>query len=251
MVVFEAGGKEYEYPQSWKDVTLQQIIDFYKRVEPAKPERAKEIASLKSFVFEVEEADNEQELTYKQEYEEAKQRLHQLEEGLTESEYLTEYLPWKAKYIEHFVEGLDAMQLHPESIEQLFTQLQDIFNQPPPQTQGAAAYCIGFKGKRYFLPPVGMKDSSLSEFIACVQAEDYFQRLSGNDFEALPHLIGILARPKDESFDIKTAQKRAAELFPKLPMDQAWKVRFFLPMLKQNLQKSLEIYTKAVQSESV
>ena len=240
MVVFEAGGKEYTYPQNWHEVTLQQLIDFYANVEPTKPQRAKRINELQGFISDVEQRKVQHSLNYEAEYKASVAELKDLEEGLTDAEYLTEYLPYKARYVQHFVEGLDAMQLHPESLEALFMQLQSIFSTLPPEKP---AYSIEFEDVIYHLPVVGMRDSTLAEFIAAVKAEEYFKAVAGNDYAALPYIIGILARPKDEPFDIEVSKKRAVEVFSRLTMDKAWKVYFFLRTLKSNLLSFMQTFT--------
>jgi hypothetical protein len=232
-VVFKIEQQEYQYPQGWQDVTLRQFLAFIDKVQPQKPKRAQRLEELTVFVDEVQNKGLEEDLTYQQEYKQAKAEIKELEEGLTDDEYLLEYLPYKALYISHFC-GFDASSiLHPAEVETLYQQVQSNLAGVPTYKDNELKSIV-FEGISYLFPPLGMRGASLGEFLACMQIESYFEQLDKDKtLAALPALMGVLLRPEGEVFDNVTAKKRA-EQFKSMTMNEAWKVYFFLQ--RQNTQ---------------
>jgi hypothetical protein len=243
-VLFKIEDKQYQYPQGWQDVTLRQFLAFIDKVQPQKPKRAKRIEELTEYINEVEDKGLQDDLVYHEEYKQAKEELKQLEKGLTDEEYLLEYLPYKALYISHFCDFDAQAILHPAEIETLYQQIQgNLFDIPTYKDDQLQS--ITFEGIEYKFPPLGMRGAVLGEFLACMQIEVHFELIhKESTFAVIPHLMGVLLRPEGEVFDSTTAKKRAA-LFKDMTMDEAWKVYFFLQRLNIQLPVILKFFLGA------
>lgn len=241
-VLFKIGQEQYQYPQGWQDVTLRQFLAFVDEVQPQKPQRAQRLEELTVFVNNVEDKGQENDLLYQEEYKQAKAEIEQLEEGLTDDEYILEYLPYKALYISHFC-GFDAQAvLHPAEIETLYQQIQSNLIECPAYKDNELKSIV-FEDVEYLFPPLGMRGASLGEFLACMQIESYFEQLDKDKtLAALPALMGVLLRPEGEVFDNIKARQRA-EMFKSITMNEAWKVYFFLQRQKQQLPTILKVFS--------
>lgn len=238
-VIFKIESNEYSYPQSWADVTLDSFLHFIKNIEPTKPARALQLAKLHDFIALVEEKELQMDILYQKDYDKAKQEAEQLQNGLTDAEYLAEYLPYKCRYVSHFC-GIDAEnELHPQEVEVLYNQINANLSSYPKADNTP----IEHGGVEYTLPAVGMRGAIVGEFLAASQAEVMFEEIANNNLLALPDLLSILLRPKGEQFDTTIAKSRVPA-FKKMTMDKVWKVYFFLQRLNGQSKNILAYFSQ-------
>ena len=96
-----------------------------------------------------------------------------------------------------------------------------------------------YKGTEYILPEKNMEGSTLIEFLESMQLEKATEELAGGSWNALPKVIGILARPQGEEYDSKRLELRS-QMFMNLDMEIVSNVAFFLTKRSNSLLKSLQ-----------
>jgi hypothetical protein len=218
-VIFNIKDKEYSFPQSWEDVTLDKWL---KSLEIKKPEKLAKLHSMSD----------------------PKQRASFVEKEITPEVYGREIVPYFVKYF-CFWSGVSediAMQLKMDELETFYTQIETNLNRSVEQYAKTPTDTIEHGGRTYYLPTKHLRKSTVNEFIEAAQAEHHAKQLKGNQLHAIPKLLCIfLKSKKDAPYDPRQMQREQG--FMSMTMDKVFRVSFFLLRLNEKLLQDSLIYT--------
>lgn len=101
-----------------------------------------------------------------------------------------------------------------------------------------------FNNKTYYLPNKLMSNSTVIEFLEIQEYKDHVKELENGNLKALPYIIAVLCKEKDEVFDSETIEIKA-QIFNDIPLSIALEVGFFLHKQSEKYTHVLEIYSQA------
>lgn len=237
-LLFKVDGKEYRLASQPSEVTLGRFLMFLEDVEQYKPE----------IVTALEQAETL----------EAKAKVAEEYEGdawTAQVQYYAEEIAFFSDIPESMLSELPILEvkrLH-NALVHLITEVHNPKDLDRFECQGV----------EYYLPELGMKASTLGEFVQSAQWMHYARYHDKNDWSKLPEMIATLCRPKDllasekagktvlealpldeERLDAMVAER--SEVFREhLTMDIAGYVSFFFRMSTRNWIADLESSVKA------
>ena len=219
MVKFEFQEKVYSLG-GWNDVKLSTFIKYVQEVMPKQPEPIKKVLSATT----------------------------QTEMNIYRSEWeirdTTKALEYMIDVVSLFF-GIDAdtiaIIMERDTLEMAYWGIQTVL-----ATMEENPDYTGFEvdGIEYLLPANYMQDSTFIEFAESAQYQQNVSKLDGGEWLALPEVIAVLCRPKNEVFDSAKVEARKQLFLNKLTMNDALQVAFFLQRLNSRLADNLLIYSQ-------
>jgi len=228
-MVFKAAGKQYSYPTDWKDIELGKYCTFLTDIEPTRPE------TLDAILM---EADDD--------------KRRQKAAELSDVDYTHEILPYYAKYVAFWtgmsykmIMGIGKYRkatgsMDPKTLEALWWKIESGVFLKTEVDENLDKFV--HKGRTYYLPEKHMEKSTVIEFMEAAQLEAKLNDLSKGNWNAMPYVLAVIARPKNEIYNSRNTERRAA-MFQTLTMDIVRSVAFFLQKLNAKSAPDSLIFT--------
>jgi len=236
MIVFTLNGIKYTHPETCEDVTIQQVIEFYRDVYPTRP----------ALMLEMLEAVSEEQLNEK--------RVSEIEKKMQSKVWISNQLyPYMCRVVHHFCRvPIETLQgTSPQHLEYLYHHCIGAMRNPG-ELQYKQLYLID--GEVYKLPTKLMSQSTLQEFAESAQYEENAEIASKgmpdtNEFyEGLLNVCSVILRKENEEYS-EEVYERNRKRFKTLPLQTLYEVGFFLKTLSLNyvLGLNLSLLRRAVQ----
>lgn len=220
-VIFSIQGNEYQYPEGWQDVTLAKWLDSVERLK--KPDVLTNLHRLES----------------------AEARRAYVEKEITPDVYTSIIVPYFVEYCAFWCSVPSELlyKIHIDKLEALYQQIETNLNRSLAKCTQYVPY-IEYKGETWYLPEQHLKNGLVGEFIEAAQAEHLAKTLQGNQMRAIPKLLCIfLKKSPKATYDPRQLQREP--YFLEMPMDNVFRVSFFLSRLNERLVRNFHIYTAA------
>ncbi len=236
MIVFTLNNQKYAHPETCEDITIQQVIEFYRDVCPTRP----------ALMLEMSEAVSEEPINEK--------RVTAIEKKMQSKVWIsTQLYPYFVRVVHHFcrVPLSDLDLIKPQSLEYLYHHCIGAMRNPG-EVQYKQLYLID--GEVYKLPTKLMSQSTLQEFAEAAQYEENAQivskgRQDSHEFyEGLLNVCSVILRKENEEYS-EDVYERNRKRFKTLPLQTLYEVGFFLKTLSLNyvLGLNLSLLKRAVQ----
>ena len=222
MIVFTLNGAKYTHPETCEDVTIQQVIEFYRDVYPTRPEVMRELTDLLS----------------KEPLDEG--RIGAIEVIMNHKVWIsTRLYPYMCRVVKHFcgVDGVTLGQTSPAHLEYLYHHCIGAMRNPG-EVQYKQLYLID--GEVYKLPTKLMSQSTLQEFAEAAQYEENAEQIKDGNFEGLLNVCSVILRKENEEYS-EDVYNRNRERFKNLPLQTLYEVGFFLRQLSLNYVLGLNL----------
>lgn len=239
--------KEFQYPE-FKDMTIGWYVEALETVK--KPELltryescidAERIAALNAR----KKAGAVSDASYREMLEkiiaEGEEKQKKIEEEHTLEKISLLYMQYLIDYIKFFtempVEFLQQLPIEGKGIT--IYKLYDLIEGELDRMAFDPDFShFDYKGEKFNLPKRGMSGSTVGEFVEAVNWQHLTANLYKGEYQALPKIIALLCRKKDEELPINQEKldefvQERAEFFNDLPLEIAQKVGFFLRIQKQ------------------
>ena len=211
MIKVELGGKEYDIPHKWEEVTFNQFISFYKLTQ-----------SFKS------REELEEEFKDKGDTKELYMSLDTLKSN-------TRMVSFWTVISEDEVAMCDL-----DEVAQVLKDLTFLNEKYSPIHIDS----FTFKGEKYLLPNENMNKSTFGEYVNAEQLEVNNKELEAGRLEVMPEQVAILCKKEGEKFVKDDDVDKRAEMFKELDMATIWDVAFFLTKRESLLITSFLISQK-------
>lgn len=230
MIVFKLNNQQYTHPETCEDVTIQQVIEFYRDVYPTRP----------ALMLEMSEAVSEEPVNEK--------RVAAIEKKMQSKVWIsTQLYPYFMRVVHHFcrvpVEVLQGTS--PAHLEYLYHHCIGAMRNPG-EVQYKQLYLID--GEVYKLPTKLMSQSTLQEFAEAAQYEENAEQIKDGNWEGLLNVCSVILRKENEEYS-EEVYERNRKRFKTLPLQTLYEVGFFLKTLSLNyvLGLNLSLLKRAVQ----
>jgi len=230
MIVFTLNNQRYTHPEDCQDVTIQQVIEFYRDVYPTRP----------ALMLELSEAVSEEPIR--------ESRVAAIEKKMQSKVWISTHLyPYMCQVVSHFcgVPPEALSKTSPDHLEYLYHHCIGAMRNPS-EVQYKQFYLID--GEIYKLPTKLMSQSTLQEFAEAAQYEENAQLVKDGNWEGLLNVCSVILRKEDEEYS-EYVYDRNRERFKTLPLQTLYDVGFFLRQLSLNyvLGLNLSLLKRAVQ----
>ena len=238
MIVFKLNNQQYTHPETCEDVTIQQVIEFYRDVYPTRP----------ALMLEMSEAVREEPINEK--------RVAAIEKKMQSKVWISNQLyPYFVRVVHHFcrvpVDVLGDKKMNPAHLEYLYHHCIGAMRNPG-DVQYKQLYLID--GEVYKLPTKLMSQSTLQEFAESAQYEENAEIASKGRpdthefYEGLLNVCSVILRKEGEEYS-EEVYERNRKRFKTLPLQTMYEVGFFLKTLSLNyvLGLNLSLLRRAVQ----
>ena len=222
MIVFSLNNQKYTYPETCEDVTIQQVIEFYRDVYPTRP----------ALMLEMSEAVNKEPVNEKQ--------VAAIEKKMQSKVWISTHLyQYMCRVVSHFCNvPLDALsKTSPDHLEYLYHNCIGSMRNPN-EVQYKQLYLID--GEVYKLPTKLMSQSTLQEFAEAAQYEENAEQIKDGNFEGLLNVCSVILRKEDEEYSEDVYNRNRAR-FKTLPLQTLYEVGFFLKTLSLNYVLGLNL----------
>lgn len=228
MIVFTLNDTKYTHPETCEDVTIQQVIEFYRDVYPTRP----------ALMLEMTEAVSEEPINEK--------RIAAIEKKMQSKVWISAHLyPYMCRVVHHFCRvPVDTLQgTSPQHLEYLYHYCVGAMRNPG-EVQYKQLYLID--GEVYKLPTQLMSQSTLQEFAESAQYEENAEILSKGRpdthefYEGLLNVCSVILRKENEEYSEEVYNRNRAR-FKTLPLQTLYEVGFFLKMLSLNYVLGLNL----------
>lgn len=236
MIVFTLNNQKYTHPETCEDVTIQQVIEFYRDVYPTRP----------ALMLELSEAVSEEPIN--------ENRVAAIEKKMQSKVWISAHLyPYFVRVVHHFcrvpVETLQSTS--PAHLEYLYHHCIGAMRNPG-DVQHKQLYLID--GEVHTLPTQLMTYSTLQEFAEAAQYEENAEILSKGRpdtcefYEGLLNVCSVILRKEGEMYS-EEVYNRNRKRFKTLPLQTLYEVGFFLRQLSLNyvLGLNLSLLKRAAQ----
>jgi hypothetical protein len=242
MVIFEALGEKYSFPENLSEVSLGQFIQYCELENKYLPSKMKELILLQEELAEIPLSD-------KLDRTPVEEKIETLYQEINSPDYKELILFWYSRIISFWtglkyetIIGADGGSgMNVAQLKALALKLQELVNTPPEEVEYTNV--IEHEGVNYFLPSQYMKEGTVVEYLEASQMYKIQETLAGGQWSSLAKVICILLRKEGEKYS-KELLKRE-ELFLRLPMSKAYKVAFFLLKRMDTLKSVFLTYTQA------
>ena len=232
MIVFKLNNQQYTNPETCEDVTIQQVIEFYRDVHPTRP----------ALMLEMLEAVSEEPINEK--------RVAAIEKKMQSKVWISNQLyPYFVRVVHHFcrvpMEVLGDKKMNPAHLEYLYHHCIGAMRNPG-EVQYKQLYLID--GEVYKLPTKLMSQSTLQEFAEAAQYEENAELIKDGNWEGLLNVCSVILRKENEEYSEEVYERNRAR-FKTLPLQTLYEVGFFLKTLSLNyvLGLNLSLLKRAVQ----
>jgi len=220
-MVFTLNNQKYTHPETCEDVTIQQVIEFYRDIYPTRP----------ALMLEMSEAVNEEPINEK--------RVTAIEKKMQSKVWISTHLyPYFVRVVHHFcrvpVETLQGTS--PSHLEYLYHHCIGAMRNPG-DVQHKQLYLID--GEVHTLPTQLMTYSTLQEFAEAAQYEENAEIVSKGRpdthgfYEGLLNVCSVILRKENEEYS-EEVYNRNRKRFKTLPLQTLYEVGFFLRQLSLN-----------------
>jgi hypothetical protein len=228
MIVFTLNNQKYTHPETCEDVTIQQVIDFYRDVYPTRP----------ALMLEMMEAASQEPINEK--------RVLAIEKKMQSKVWIsTQLYPYFVRVAHHFcrvpVETLQGTT--PQHLEYLYHHCIGAMRNPG-EVQYKQLYLID--SEVYKLPTKLMSQSTLQEFAESAQYEENAETVSNGIqdshefYEGLLNVCSVILRKENEEYS-EDVYERNRVRFKALPLQTLYEVGFFLKTLSLNYVLGLNL----------
>jgi len=229
MIVFTLNNQRYTHPETCEDVTIQQVIEFYRDVYPTRP----------TLMVELSDVLNQEPINEK--------RVTAIEKKMQSKVWISSHLyPYMCRVVHHFcnVPHEALSKTSPDHLEYLYHHCIGAMRNPS-EVQYKQFYLID--GEIYKLPTKLMSQSTLQEFAEAAQYEENAQLVKDGNWEGLLNVCSVILRKEDEEYS-EYVYERNRERFKTLPLQTLYEVGFFLKTLSLNyvLGLNLSLLKRAV-----
>lgn len=231
MIVFKLNNQQYTHPETCEDVTIQQVIEFYRDVYPTRP----------ALMLEMSEAVSEEPVNEK--------RVAAIEKKMQSKVWISNQLyPYFVRVVHHFcrvpVDVLGDKKMNPAHLEYLYHHCIGSMRNPG-EVQYKQLYLID--GEVYKLPTKLMSQSTLQEFAEAAQYEENAEQIKDGNWEGLLNVCSVILRKENEEYS-EEVYERNRKRFKTLPLQTLYEVGFFLRQLSLNyvLGLNLSLLRRAV-----
>ncbi len=222
MIVFTLNGTKYTHPETCEDVTIQQVIDFYRDVYPTRP----------ALMLELSEALNEDPIKTG--------RVTAIEKKMESKVWISTHLyPYFCRVVNHFCGvPIDVLQITtPGHLDYLYHNCIGAMRNPS-EVQYKQLYLID--GEVYKLPTKLMSQSTLQEFAEAAQYEENAQLVKDGNWEGLLNVCSVILRKENEEYSEDVYNRNRAR-FKTLHLQTLYEVGFFLKTLSLNYVLGLNL----------
>lgn len=243
MIIFEALGAKYSFPQDLTEVTLGKFIQYCELEKKYLPLKLQELLQLQEELAEIP-------VTDKLDRKPVEEKINLLFEEVNSPDFQEDLIYWYSRIVS-FWTGLkyeviigeegEAGGMNLNQLKALALKLQELVNTAP---EVELTNTIEFKEEIYYLPPNFMKEATVIEYLEASQMYKIQDSLAAGQWSALAKVICILLRKKGEKYS-KDLLKRE-KYFLELPMNKAYQVAFFLLNRIGKLKTVLATYTQAL-----
>lgn len=229
VTVFTLNKTRYTYPETCEDVTIQQVIEFYRDIYPTRP----------ALMLELGEAVSEEPINEK--------RVAAIEKKMQSKVWISTHLyPYFVRVVHHFCRvPIETLQgTSPEHLEFLYHHCIGSMRNPG-NLNYHRMYLID--GEVYYLPIRLMSQSTLQEFAEAAQYEENAELIKDGNFEGLLNVCSVILRKENEEYSEGVYERNRAR-FKTLPLQTLYEVGFFLKTLSVNyvLGLNLSLLKRAV-----
>ena len=222
MIVFTLNNQKYTHPETCEDVTIQQVIEFYRDVYPTRPALMMEMAEAAS-----EEPVNEK-------------RVAAIEKKMQSNVWISSQLyPYFCRVVHHFcnvpIEALSKTT--PAHLEYLYHNCIGAMRNPG-NIEYKQLYLID--DEVYELPTKLMSKSTLQEFAESAQYEENAAMAKDGNWEGLLNVCSVILRKQGEEYGEEVYNRNRAR-FKTLPLQTLYEVGFFLKTLSANYALGLNL----------
>jgi len=230
MDVFYMLDREVRVPSSLRDIKLGAFVEYMDGLRNDMPKQLEEIITAKI----------------------DKVRRKKMQ-AIDDVMYGKIFLPYYAKYVAHFCEGLESDMalgqgkwkgktkgMNKRQLEGLFWRIFKMFASYEHEGRKRS---FEFNGGVWCFPDEAMKNSTLIEFVESAQFQKNAKELFGGKYAALPRVLAVIFRPEGEVYDDEKIDERVALFMKELSVDVALQGAFFLQRLNERFTINLEIYT--------
>lgn len=222
MIVFTLNGTKYTHPETCEDVTIQQVIEFYRDVYPTRP----------ALMLEMSEAVSEEPVNEK--------RVASIEKKMQSKVWISSQLyPYFVRVVHHFCQvPVETLQrTSPAHLEYLYHHCIGAMRNPG-DVQYKQLYLID--GEVYKLPTKLMSQSTLQEFAEAAQYEENAEQIKDGNWEGLLNVCSVILRKENEEYS-EEVYNRNRDRFRTLPLQTLYEVGFFLKTLSLNYVLGLNL----------
>jgi hypothetical protein len=241
MIQFSAdNGLKFEYPESIKDITLQQFLYFLELIEPTKPDLLKKIdnASVNIETCKINNDHKGQQIA-ESELNDAVSQIDDI--------YRYQYIfPYYARVVSFFsglseatILGKDqTLGMRVDHLTGLYNHFINVINNLPDVEYSNV---MEVNGKLWYLPERFMTDSTVIEFAESAQFQANLSKVENGEWKSLAKIMCVLVREKEEQYSDKLLQRE--KMFLSWNLYDCWRVAFFLLRRIEVLQLSFQTYT--------
>lgn len=240
MIVFTLNGTKYAHPETCEDVTIQQVIEFYRDVYPTRPALMLELIEAMKEGVEADRLDVE--------------RIAAIEKKMQSKVWISAHLyPYFVRVVHHFCQvPVETLQrTSPAHLEYLYHHCIGAMRNPG-DVQHKQLYLID--GEVHTLPTQLMTYSTLQEFAEAAQYEENAEIVSKGRpdtcefYEGLLNVCSVILRKEGEMYS-EEVYNRNRKRFKTLPLQTLYEVGFFLRQLSLNyvLGLNLSLLKRAAQ----
>ena len=228
MIVFTLNDTKYTHPETCEDVTIQQVIEFYRDVYPTRP----------ALMLELAEAVSEDPVNEK--------RVAAIEKKMQSKVWISAHLyPYFVRVVHHFCRApVETLQgTSPAHLEYLYHHCIGAMRNPG-DVQHKQLYLID--GEVHTLPTQLMTYSTLQEFAEAAQYEENAEIVSKGRpdthefYEGLLNVCSVILRKEGEVYS-EEVYERNRKRFKSLPLQTLYEVGFFLRQLSLNYVLGLNL----------
>ena len=228
MIVFTLNDTKYTHPETCEDVTIQQVIEFYRDVYPTRP----------ALMLELTEAVSEDPVNEK--------RVTAIEKKMQSKVWISAHLyPYFVRVVHHFCRApVETLQgTSPAHLEYLYHHCIGAMRNPG-DVQHKQLYLID--GEVHTLPTQLMTYSTLQEFAEAAQYEEDAEIVSNGRpdthefYEGLLNVCSVILRKEGEVYS-EEVYERNRKRFKSLPLQTLYEVGFFLRQLSLNYVLGLNL----------
>jgi len=230
MIVFTLNSTKYTHPETCEDVTIQQVIEFYRDVYPTRP----------ALMLEMSEAVSEEPVNEK--------RVAAIEKKMQSKVWIsTQLYPYFVRVVHHFcrVPTETLQSTSPSHLEYLYHHCIGAMRNPG-EVQYKQLYLID--GEVYKLPTKLMSQSTLQEFAEAAQYEENAQLVKDGNWEGLLNVCSVILRKENEEYS-EEVYNRSRKRFKTLPLQTLYEVGFFLSRLSNRFALSFLTSIGATQAK--
>lgn len=219
MTIFKLDGSDYRHPDTCSDVTIQQVIEFYRDVYPTRPGLMIEILEA----VQAEDIDTE--------------RVAAIEKKMQSKVWISSKLyPYMQRVVNHFCGVPTDIPINPAHLEYLYGKCIESLSNPGVEYK--KLYTID--GEVYELPDKLMAKSTLQEFAEAAQYEENAAALKDGQWEGMLNVASVVLRKQGEEYNDEVYERNRRR-FRTLPLRTLYEIAFFLSTLSKSYELALSL----------